>query len=161
MKPDQLIAITFLSNRNVDENSKCWIFQPSTPFNNLSPGNFKQTHEKSSVGAVRDEGGDVTYSLQCGLSSRTMRRLVINEALLVLKRQTPQCLTQQEVRWLMTHNQHACRIDIGLLEKVVELHYAAPAPFAALSTARTLAVAMSSSMPTPQMVLPFGPTHST
>lgn len=35
------------------------------------------------------------------------------------------------------------------------------AAFAALSTARTLAVATSSSMPTPQIVLPCGVTHST
>ena len=36
-----------------------------------------------------------------------------------------------------------------------------PTPFAALRTARTLAVATSSSIPTPQMVLPLAVLHST
>lgn len=52
--------------------------------------------------------------------------------------------------------------DYGLEAARVRAAFAqAETEFAALSTARTLAVATSSSMPTPQIGSPFGPTHST
>lgn len=68
-------------------------------------------------------------------------------------------------RWLNRRDPLGAHADFGDLDAMADLLWPATevqvAALAALSTARTPAVATSSSTPTPQMVLPSGVTHST